>query len=254
MPLLNFSQLGQGDPVILIHGLFGSLDNLNMVAKPLAKSFTVINIDTRNHGDSFHANSMTFAEMAQDVIDVMDHLNIQSAAILGHSMGGKIAMQCALDFPDRVSKLIVADIAPIAYEPRHNQILKGLNELPLSNLVKRSDADKALAPFVKELGVRQFLLKNLKFDNEGAQFKCNLAGITSCYSQIISWQPENKSYQGNTLFVKGMNSDYITESARTAIASQFPQAKAKAIQGAGHWLHAEKTVSFNKIVSDFLTD
>ena len=256
MSIVHYQQQGQGPDLILIHGLLGSLENLNMVAKDLKENFRVTSLDVRNHGSSFHQNSMNYPELAQDVINLLDHLSINHCHILGHSMGGKVAMETALTFPKRIDKLIVADIAPVSYPPHHQQILEGLAAIDLSIVKSRQDADKQLSPYVKEPGVRQFLLRNLVNNGGQWQFKCNLSNITECYSQIM------KSYQGDhqfdkpTLFIKGSNSDYILPEHRQTILHLFPNSKAKIIQGAGHWLHAfifsEKTVAFNKIVKDFL--
>lgn len=252
MTLLNFQQSGTGPNIILIHGLFGSLENLNMVAKHLSQNFCVTQVDVRNHGRSFHENNMEYSELAQDVIKVMDNLNIDSAHILGHSMGGKIAMQLALTHPQRVEKLIVADIAPVKYPPHHQEILKGLQAIDLSLVKNRNDADKQLATYVDNAGVRQFLLRNLTQQNGLFSFKCNLAYITQCYGQIMKAYQGSESFDQPTLFIKGSLSDYIKAEYRDSILTLFPNSKAKIIQGAGHWLHAEKTTAFNKIVSDFL--
>jgi len=254
--MLNYKQSGTGENIVLIHGLFGSLENLNMVAKPLSQSYCVTSIDVRNHGDSFHAASMEYDELAQDIIEVLDHLNIDSCTLLGHSMGGKIAIQVALFQPLRVSKLIVADIAPVSYPPHHLEIIKGLQAIDLSRVNKRKDADEQLTPFVENIGVRQFLLRNLALDEKGDfAFKCSIADISLCYPQIMKANeiPSNRdAFSGPTLFIKGGDSDYILPEHRGVIAKLLPNSKAKIIQGAGHWLHAEKTTAFNKIVSDFI--
>lgn len=252
MPILNFQQSGTGEQLILIHGLLGSLDNLNMVARGLATDYCITNIDVRNHGYSFHDNDMSYESMTQDIIDTLDHLSIESAHILGHSMGGKIAMQTALTFPQRVNKLVVADISPVEYPPHHQNIIKGLLSLKLKSYENRKEADLALAEYVPETGVRQFLLRNLvKNDNE-LTFKSNIGFIAQCYSQIMKSCRVDRSFTNPTLFIKGGNSDYINPSHQAIIKQLFPLSKAKIIQGAGHWLHAEKTASFNKIVKDFL--
>ncbi|WP_206484139.1 alpha/beta fold hydrolase [Thalassotalea sp. G2M2-11] len=254
MAVLHYQQSGSGQPIVLIHGLFGSLENLNMVAKGLTDNYRVINIDVRNHGASFHENNMAYPVLAQDVIDTLNHLAIDSCAILGHSMGGKIAMQMALDYPERVEKLIVADIAPVAYPPHHNQIIAGLLAIDIDNISTRQQADQQLAPYVKEAGVRQFLLRNItkKTDSSQLKFKCNLANIAHCYHQIVQVYQGDKVFNKACLFIKGGDSNYITREHQAAIQAIFPHSKAKIIQGAGHWLHAEKTVAFNKIVNDFL--
>jgi len=254
MAILNFQQNGTGTNLLLIHGLFGSLENLNMVAKGLADNFCITNIDVRNHGHSFHERNMNYPDLAQDVIDTLDHLAIDNTAILGHSMGGKIAMQVALDFPNRVNKLIIADIAPVTYPPHHAKIIDGLLSLDLCQLKNRKEADKQLAHFVEEVGVRQFLLRNLTTKDGVLSFKCHLQNIADCYKQIICGYQGSKHYDKPTLFIKGGNSNYIGSEHRTIISTLFPSSKAKIIQGAGHWLHAEKTSAFNKIVNNFLLE
>lgn len=251
-PLLNHVIRGEGKPLVLIHGLFGSLENLNMVAKVLAANFKVISVDVRNHGNSFHHKSMNYQEMSNDVFTLLDHLNIKSVDVLGHSMGGKIAMQCSLSQPDRINKLIVADIAPVEYPPHHNEIIAGLLSINLKVINNRQDADQQLSSYVKEAGVRQFLLKNLVKTETGFAWRANISDIADDYNSIAQGFPLDHQFNGPTLFVKGANSNYITSEHQAIVSAIFPNAKAKIIQGAGHWLHAEKTVAFNKIVTDFL--
>lgn len=253
MQLLNYTQQGSGPNIILIHGLFGSLENLNMVAKSLRDNFTVTSIDVRNHGSSFHKNSMSYKELTQDIINLMQHLLIDNAHFLGHSMGGKIAMNCALAFPEKVNKLIIADIAPVEYPPHHTHIINGLKSLDLSLANSRKEADIQLAQYVKEVWVRQFLLRNLNTINNKLSFKCNINYISNGYQQIMVGLENTNSFEGDTLFIKGGQSNYILSEHKAHITQLFPHSKAKIIQDAGHWLHAEKTVIFNKIVDDFLT-
>ncbi|MBL0710037.1 MAG: alpha/beta fold hydrolase [Colwellia sp.] len=255
--LLNYQQFGQGEHVVLIHGLFGSLENLNMVAKALSQHFCVTSIDVRNHGNSFHQQGMGYKELAEDVINLLDNLAIEQCNLLGHSMGGKIAMQIALSYPERVKKLIVADIAPVKYSAHHQNIIKGLQAIDLKKVIQRKDADKQLSAYVDDIGVRPFLLRNITTDGQGNYyFKCNLNNIEHGYPQIMSSinLAEEQKFKGNTLFIKGGNSHYILPEHQATIAGLFPNAKAKIIQGAGHWLHAEKTVAFNKVVVDFLSN
>jgi esterase len=254
--LLNFQQQGEGEHVILIHGLFGSLENLNMVAKSLSQNYCVTSIDVRNHGNSFHQPGMDYQALAQDVINLLDKLAIENCHILGHSMGGKIAMKIALSFPERLNKLIVADIAPVKYPAHHLTIIEGLKAIDFSQVSKRKDADIQLANYVTDASVRPFLLRNIALNEQKKfQFKCNLQNIEQGYQQIMQTLNEQKDSQfnGETLFIKGGNSDYILPEHQSAISRLFPKAKAKIIQGAGHWLHAEKTVAFNKIVDVFLS-
>ena len=235
-------------------GLLGSLENLNMVAKPLSKHFTVTNLDVRNHGSSPQLPEMNYDELAQDVLETMAHLSINNAIVLGHSMGGKIAMQLALNHPDRVNKLIVADISPVQYPPHHQEILKGLATIDVATISSRKDADITLSHFVNEAGVRQFLLRNLTKTDVGFAFRCHLENITQGYSDVMKGYESNNHFDKPTLFIKGGNSQYITQEHQSIIGKLFPNAKAKIIQGAGHWPHAEKTVAFCKIVENFVQD
>lgn len=253
MQLLNYIQQGSGPNIILIHGLLGSLENLNMVAKDLRDNYTVTSVDVRNHGDSFHNNSMNYEELALDIKNIMEHLAIENAHILGHSMGGKIAMTFALAFPEKVKKLIIADIAPVQYPPHHNKIIEGLQSIDLTQIKNRKEADKQLANYVEEAGIRQFLLRNLSTSQGKISFKCNIDYIGNCYNQIMVGISHNSFFDGDTLFIKGGNSDYILPEHQQKITRLFPNSKARIIQGAGHWLHAEKTSLFNNIVKRFLT-
>ena len=250
--LLNYQQLGSGKDIILIHGLFGRLENLNMVAKALSESYRVTSVDVRNHGDSFHSELMDYPSMAKDIVVIMQHLAIESAIVLGHSMGGKIAMELALTYPERLDKLIVADIAPVEYPPHHNQIIDGLKAIDLSSVKGRKDADKQLANYVDNLSVRQFLLGNLTSKNGQFVFKCDIENIDKNYPNIMRTYQGSNTYSGPTLFIKGANSDYILPEHRAEIVRLFPQSRARVIQGAGHWLHAEKTIAFNRSVTSFL--
>ncbi|MCQ8876802.1 alpha/beta fold hydrolase [Pseudoalteromonas shioyasakiensis] len=251
--LLNYKQLGQGSPVILIHGLFGSLENLNVIAKALAENFLVINVDLRNHGRSPHSETMDYASMSEDIIALMTHLNITSAHFVGHSMGGKVAMQVAHLFPDKVNRLVVLDIAPVAYQARHTSIFKALKNVASQPIADRKHADTLMQQDIAELGVRQFLLKSLAKDQAGElTWRFNLDVLSNCYENILSDIKANDSCLCDTLFIKGNDSDYILPEYKEAIMTRFKNAKAKIIHGAGHWLHAQKPQAVNKSISDFL--
>lgn len=251
---LNYKQQGQGQHVILIHGLFGSLENLNVIAKPLSEHFNVINVDVRNHGLSPHSNEMNYSAMANDIVELMSHLNIDKAHLIGHSMGGKIAMEVALNHPELVNKLVVLDIAPVSYPARHTQIFQALKCVASHSVTDRKEADKLMQPFIEEVGVRQFLLKSLA-KNEQGQFtwRFNLAVLSEKYSTITANVNESSSCLCDTLFIKGNDSDYILPAYRDAITARFKNTKAKIIHGAGHWLHAQKPQAVNKAINDFLT-
>jgi esterase len=251
--ILHTDITGQGRPLVLIHGLFGSYENLGVIARALQQDFQLINVDLRNHGRSPRADSMDYPQMAADVFETLDSLQITQCAVLGHSMGGKVAMQMALSEPERVNKLLLADISPVVNEPRHQRILQGLAAIDLTSLKDRKQADLLLQPFVDELGVRQFLLKNLYKDpTDQFQWRFNLTALIDNYQQLLAAPTVTEPYTGDTLFIKGGNSDYIQAAHQPLILKLFPNASAKIIQGTGHWLHAEKPAAFSKIVSDFL--
>ena len=251
--ILHTDISGQGQPLVLIHGLFGSYENLGVIARALQHDFQLINLDLRNHGRSPRADFMDYPAMAADVFETLDQLGIEQSAVLGHSMGGKVAMQMALQQPTRVLKLILADISPVVNEPRHLRILQGLAAIDLATLQDRKQADLLLQSSVNELGVRQFLLKNLYKDAENQfQWRFHLQALMDNYQRLLAAPVATEPYHGDTLFIKGGNSDYIQAAHQPLILSLFPKASAKIIQGTGHWLHAEKPAAFSKIVSDFL--
>jgi esterase len=259
---LNYRINGEGEPLILMHGLFGSLDNLGVIARGLQDNWQIHGLDLRNHGKSPHADTMTYPEMAADVLAYMDAQGLEKAWVLGHSMGGKVAMQMALDAPDRVAGIIVADISPVTYKPRHDHVLEGLKAVDTAALRSRQDADRALSEFVEEAGVRQFLLKNLvpvpadERQDSGAryQWRLNLPVIDRSYAEL-SAAPEGKGpYNGPVLFIKGAESAYIQTKHRDTIAGLFPKADLRVIEGTGHWLHAEKPDTFVALCRRFLSE
>ncbi|MCV6604068.1 MAG: alpha/beta fold hydrolase [Porticoccaceae bacterium] len=253
-PVELFSQVsGDGErSVILVHGLFGMSDNLGQLAKSLDDDYRVHRLDLRNHGRSGRSDSMTLAEMAADIENYLQREQIENAVIVGHSLGGKVAMQLALHGCEHLLGFVVADIAPVEYPPHHEAVLAGLNNLKLDAIGNRADADRQLAEYVQEAGVRQFLLKNL-YRNEHKQFalRMNLAAINQCYPQIMK-APDGQPSIRPTLFIKGENSDYITAEHTETIKQLFPNLHFKMIADTGHWLHAEKPEMFNRIVRRFL--
>ena len=249
---LNFERQGEGDPIILIHGLFGDLDNLKSISRALTDSYTVINLDVRNHGQSPHCDAMNYTDMADDVVAIADAEGFASFHLLGHSMGGKIAMEIALRYPRRVRSLIVADIAPVAYDARHSSILDALSSISIERLASRAQADAQLAETIETKGVRQFLLKNLRKDGDNWFWRFNLAALRDNYQTLIGAPTSEGQYSGPVMFIRGENSDYVTEAHTHAIVSRFPRATPQTIKDTGHWLHAEKPTEFNQLVSDFL--
>ena len=250
--MLNFKDTGSGEPVVLIHGLFGNLDNLAACGRYLeTQTYRIIRIDLANHGESPSQDPLDYFTMAADVIELLDYLQLKRCRILGHSMGGRVAMLLALLYPDRIQQLIVADIAPITYEGHHIQVFAGLDALWQESPGSRNEADQLLARWVTDKGVRQFLLKNLKWLDGKVQWRLRYQQVKANYIQILYWPSPDKKYLGPTLFIKGALSEYITEKSRAAIALHFPQAKAHIIHEAGHWLHAEKPEAFNRIAGRF---
>lgn len=250
--ILHTDITGQGTPLLLIHGLFGSGENLGMIARLLADRFRVINVDLRNHGRSGHSDEVSYSLMAADLVETMDALGLESAAVLGHSMGGKAAMQLALFYPSRVSKLVLADISPVVSQARHLGILDALNSIDLTTLHDRKDADRQLQQGISDAGTRAFLLKSLQKTEHGFNWRFNLAALTAQYQQVLAAPEATSPYTGPVLFIKGGNSDYLLADHQPQIVKMFPKARAKVIEGTGHWLHAEKPAAFAKITADFL--
>lgn len=251
---LHFQELGEGKPLIILHGLFGSSDNWMTIGRKLAETFKVFLIDQRNHGDSPHSKTHNYEVMAADLKEFIETHEIEQPHIMGHSMGGKTAMQFAVENPDLFDQLIVVDIAPKAYPVHHDTILKGLKSIDLSHLKSRTDADKALAEYVPEKGVRQFLLKNLtRDDDKSFTWKINLPVIEASIETIGQGLEKKLATEKNVLFIGGADSDYIRKEDTITIVNFFPNATVKMIEGAGHWIHAEKPDEFLEMVEDFLS-
>ncbi|HEY7865348.1 MAG TPA: alpha/beta fold hydrolase [Psychromonas sp.] len=237
--------------IFIIHGLFGSLSNLSGLASELHEIHHTISVDLRNHGNSPHDNSMTYQEMANDIFTLADHLNIECFSIVGHSMGGKVAMACALLNPQRVNKIVVADIAPVAYPDKHNDVFIGLNTLVNEPIKTRKAADLTLSACIKTPEIRQFLLKSLIKRGEYFHLQFNLPALSANYAAIRDWPKFDAVFNKEVLFIKGADSDYILPEYQADILQYFPNAKAKMIKETGHWLHAEKPKTFNRLVKEF---
>lgn len=250
--LLHFQRHGQGEPLVILHGLLGTLENWSTQVKALSAHFDVIAADLRNHGRSPHADEMNYTAMSQDLLELLDHLQLKRINLMGHSMGGKAAMQFALDHPERVNRLVVVDIAPVRYDARHNDVLTGLKKIDLKTLKSRSDADRILAEYVDSTATRAFLLKNL-YRNEDKQFawRVNLPVLEQKYPEIGA-APEGNTYNGPVLFIKGGDSDYLLAEHQHPIRQRFPTAAFKIIAGAGHLPHVEKPGAFTRLVERFL--
>jgi esterase len=252
MLLYHRQYSGEGPPLIILHGLFGQRGNWATQAKELSDSFAVYGLDARNHGQSPHTDTMSYPEMAEDVRQTLDSLWIEKALFIGHSMGGKTAMQFALNWPERVSKLLLVDIAPVSYMSGPDRVLSALLYLNLEAIGSRQQADEQLQKDIPEKGIRDFLLSNLRRDGDGFKWRMNLQAINASYADLRGGLSIQSPYIGETLFVKGENSDYLMPAYREQTLSIFPNAKIKMIPDCGHWVHSEKPAQFLKMARNFL--
>lgn len=249
---LAFKKMGAGRPFIILHGLFGSSDNWQTLGKRFAEDFQVYLIDQRNHGRSPHSETFTYDAMAGDLNDFMIEENLDEAIILGHSMGGKTAMRFAQLYPEKVDKLIVADMGVKKYPIHHQKVLEAFHSLELGSLESRKDADKAVAHLIPEFGVRQFILKNLYRKNKDEfGWRVNFQVIDEEMDNILAALPK-QSVDITALFVYGNKSDYIEDGDKVEIQDFFKGAEFVELP-AGHWLHAEKPDEFYEAVKKFVT-
>jgi pimeloyl-ACP methyl ester carboxylesterase len=248
--------IGEGTPFLILHGFLGMGDNWKTLGKQFADhGYQVHLIDQRNHGRSFHSDDFNYVLMADDLKAYCDHHGLEEVVLLGHSMGGKTAMTFATEFPDRVSKLIIADIGPRYYPEHHQVILEGLEALIHNKeaMSGRKEADLFLSEYISDLGTRMFLLKNLFWETPGKLgLRANLGALITHISEIGKALPEGKKYAKDALFLRGENSNYILEDDAVGIYRAFAKAKIITIPKAGHWLHAENPEFFLKEVLKFL--
>ncbi|MFN2358756.1 MAG: alpha/beta fold hydrolase [Desulfotignum sp.] len=246
--------MGSGPSVILVHGLLGSCATMGMLARGLAPQFEVLTVDLRNHGGSFHAPTMTYKDMAQDLAGFIEDENLGSARVAGHSMGGKCAMQLAMDFPDKVAGLAVLDMAPRAYEPLWTPYVQAMLDMDLTQITRRDQADRMLADAVPENAFRGFLLQNLKSrGNQSYFWRSGLANILGSMKDIcapISGRP----YTGPALFIRGGTSDFVSDEDWEDIQNLFPKAALKIIAKAGHLVHLEHPGLVTELLTSFFTD
>lgn len=252
--ILHSTILGKGEPLLILHGFLGMSDNWKTLGKKYAESgFEVHLIDQRNHGRSFHSETFNYETLAEDVKNYMLHHNIESANLIGHSMGGKTVMQLAVTIPNKVLRLVVADIAPKYYPPHHQAIINALTQLDFSVLKSRGDADKELAFYLNDFGIRQFLLKNLYWKEKGMlALRVNLEVLQHKMEEIGEPIGGTDLYEGPTLFLKGSRSEYVQENDTPHIKQHFPNVTIKTIENAGHWLHAENPEQFFETSLEFL--
>ena len=250
---LNCKSTGQGPDVVILHGLFGDLNNWRAQSERLSEQYHVHSMDLRNHGSSPHAAGMTYKLLAADVASTCESLGIKKIHLIGHSMGGKTAMQISMDYPDLVERLIVVDIGPRRYAHGHTSIIEGLKLLASSTLSSRQQANELLIPFAPDNGIRSFLLKNLQRNSDGNyELRINIEEIASQYDAIADGITPGTIFDRPVLLIKGAESDYLTDRDREPIAKLFNNTSLKIIDGAGHWPHSEKPEVVYKILADFL--
>ncbi|MHA7842352.1 MAG: alpha/beta fold hydrolase [Winogradskyella sp.] len=253
--ILHSNIIGEGKPFVILHGFLGMGDNWKTLAKQFSESnYQVHLVDQRNHGRSFHSVDFDYELMAYDLKAYCDKHNLNDIILLGHSMGGKTAMLFAATFPKLVSKLMVADISPRYYPIHHDTILEGLASLDFSEIKSRGEADEALSNYIKDQGVRMFLLKNLYWvEKEKLGLRINLPVLKDNVAEVGEALPIHATFEKDTLFLRGDRSEYIGEQDEIIIHRHFPNSKIIAISNAGHWLHAENPEDFYAAVIKFLT-
>jgi pimeloyl-ACP methyl ester carboxylesterase len=252
---LNYREYGTGKQVIILHGLFGSGENWMSVGNALQETFRLYLVDQRNHGDSPHTDTFSYPDLAEDIYQFVGAHSLDNVSFIGHSMGGKTAMEFTLEHPHLVERLVVVDIAPREYPPRLEHLIFALRDLDLDSIETRKDAEEALAQTVPERKVRLFLLKNLERTGKNSfTWKINLDALASHYGEVVKRvEKRGRQFEGPVLFIKGERSDYLEESDMEEIRSLFPRAEMKTIPHAGHWLHAEAQSKFVELCLEFLT-
>lgn len=252
--ILHSQIIGEGQPFIVLHGFLGMGDNWKSLAKRFSElGYQMHLVDQRNHGRSFHDASFSYALLATDLYDYCSYHGLENIVLLGHSMGGKTAMEFATTYPELVTKLIVADIAPKAYPSHHQDILKALSSLDFTEIKSRGQAETVLSTYIKDTGTRLFLLKNLYWIEKGQLgLRVNLPVLIDTYDEVGKPLPLDRKYDGPTLFARGEKSGYIESIDEMTIKQQFPKAQLVTINGAGHWLHAENPAHFFDEITNFL--
>jgi hypothetical protein len=245
---------GQGKPLLIIHGFLGMSDNWKTFGALYAvEGFQVHLLDLRNHGKSFHSDDFSYEIMAQDVLEHCQAHQLKKVSIIGHSMGGKVAMLLATIHPELIDKLIVADIGPKYYAPHHQDILAGLNAVDFSTKPDRAQVEEMLYPYIPDFGTRQFLMKSLYWIEPGQlAYRFNLPVFNAKIEVIGTALPEEAHFENPTLFMRGGNSNYILDSDLTEIKKHFPNFELATIPNVGHWLHAENPKMFFEITAQFL--
>jgi esterase len=249
---LNYQMQGHGTPLIILHGFLGSSDNWRSMSKRLSSHFTVYCLDLRNHGQSPHSDAMDYPIMAADLREFVEERSLAQAFFLGHSMGGKVAMQFAGQYPEMVEKLVVVDIAPKAYPPTHKSLLAALRAVDLRAAKNFSDIDAALSASIPEAAVRQFLIKNLTRDERGFHWRIALDAIMQNYDALTQAVIVEPPFNKPACFIRAGRSNFVADEDSALIRKSFPQAEIKTIASAGHWVHTDAADEFYKTVTSFL--
>ena len=253
MEVLHSTIVGSGAPLLILHGYFGMSDNWRGLGNKFAKNFEVHLIDQRNHGRSFHSDDFDYELLVEDLHYYIESHNLSKVHLLGHSMGGKVAMLFAVTYPEMVDKLIVADISPKYYKPHHEQILEALNTVNFSIQDSRKKVEEVLKIYIQEPGILQFLLKNVYWKTKGElAYRFNIQSLTENNSEVGEALPSFTHFDGPTLFLKGENSNYITKTEEPIIEAHFSNSNIVTVKNAGHWLHAENPTQFFDEVVSFL--
>jgi pimeloyl-ACP methyl ester carboxylesterase len=254
VPELSYSSSGSGEPLLILHGLFGSGRNWQSHARRLAQDFAVVNVDLRNHGQSFHDDEMSYPAMAGDVARLIRQLDADPCHLLGHSMGGKVAMTLAFSEPGLVADLVIADIAPVVYAHDHDELIDAALALNLDNLDSRDDADRALGDRIGDASLRAFLLQNLLREGNDWRWRVNWRAIRREMRKLTGFidLPDDWHSDLPALFIRGAKSDYVGDGEIAQIEKYFDNAQIATIENAGHWLHAEQPQAFIERVLEFL--
>ncbi|HAQ71231.1 alpha/beta fold hydrolase [Cyclobacteriaceae bacterium] len=250
---LHFKKFGSGPPLIILHGVFGSSDNWKTLANHLMITFEVYLVDQRNHGLSPHSDDLNYQVMTDDLKELLHNEQIEKCCLLGHSMGGKTAMNFAVQYPEKIMKLIIVDIAPKRYPPHHQNILQGVHSLKINEINTRKEADDLLSTTINNSGIRQFILKNLSRNPEGLFYwKINWKAIEDNIQAIGAPLLSHDLFTGEVLFIRGAQSDYILNEDEPLLKKHFPNAVLMTIQKAGHWVHAEQPAQLLALINQFI--
>ena len=255
MPVnLHYHAFGEGRPIMILHGLFGSSRNWQSIAKKLADNFRIITVDLRNHGQSGHTSSMTYADMAEDIHAFIQTFELNDVSVIGHSMGGKVAMMTALQYKNLIDKLIVIDIAPVKYAHTYEKLFLAMENLPLNKIKNRNEAEKFLDAQINDRWLTQFILQNLRRDVHGFQWQLNLPAIKTNVVHINEFPESDNEAQFDrpTLFLGGEKSDFIRAEHHPAIQNLFPQSQIQILEEAGHMLHIDKPEELLDRIKNFV--